>query len=118
MQVKCQRDLSEIDCTEKHDDYGCIYIKENNGFGYCQYEDCVEVQGNNPHVFFSIYFMMTGLHGIHVVAGMGLITWLIFRTSRGHFTPKYYTPVELVGLFWHLVDLIWIFLFPLLYLIG
>ena len=80
--------------------------------------DCVAIEGNNPHVFFSIYFMMTGLHGIHVIAGMALIVWLIIRTIKGHFTPAYYTPVEMVGLFWHLVDLIWIFLFPLLYLIG
>ena len=80
--------------------------------------DCVSIEGNNPHVFFSIYFMMTGLHGIHVIAGMFLIGWLIIRTTKGHFSPAYYTPVELVGLFWHLVDLIWIFLFPLLYLIG
>ena len=80
--------------------------------------DCISISGQNPHVFFSIYFMMTGLHGIHVVAGMVLITWLIIRTSKGHFNSSYYTPVELVGLFWHLVDLVWIFLFPLLYLIG
>ncbi len=80
--------------------------------------DCVSIAGENPHVFFSIYFMMTGLHGIHVVAGMVLITWLIIRTSKGHFNSSYYTPVEIVGLFWHLVDLVWIFLFPLLYLIG
>tara|TARA_B100001123_G_C14959917_1_gene887234 strand:- start:104 stop:757 length:654 start_codon:yes stop_codon:yes gene_type:complete len=80
--------------------------------------DCVSISGQNPHVFFGIYFMMTGLHGIHVLAGMALILWLIFRTSKGHFNSDYYTPVEIVGLFWHLVDLIWIFLFPLLYLIG
>ena len=80
--------------------------------------DCIAISGTNPHVFFSIYFMMTGLHGIHVVIGMGLILWLIIRTIRGHFSPVYYTPVEMVGLFWHLVDLVWIFLFPLLYLIG
>tara|TARA_B100000700_G_scaffold326594_1_gene438578 strand:+ start:1197 stop:1853 length:657 start_codon:yes stop_codon:yes gene_type:complete len=80
--------------------------------------DCMAIQGDNPHVFFSIYFMMTGLHGIHVVIGMGLILWLILRTRKGHFSPAYYTPIEIVGLFWHLVDLIWIFLFPLLYLIG
>lgn len=80
--------------------------------------DCVSIVGQNPHVFFSIYFMMTGLHGIHVVAGMVLIIWLIIRTSKGHFNSSYYTPIEIVGLFWHLVDLVWIFLFPLLYLIG
>lgn len=69
-------------------------------------------------LYFSFYFMMTGLHGTHVLAGMGLITWLIVRAHKGHFGPKYYTPIECVGLFWHLVDLIWIYLFPLLYLVG
>ncbi len=76
------------------------------------------IEGSNPHIFFSIYFMMTGLHGIHVLIGMGLIVWLIIRTSKGHFSSAYYTPIEITGLFWHLVDMIWIFLFPLLYLIG
>ena len=85
---------------------------------HLEYADCIEISGTNPHVFFSIYFMMTGLHGIHVVIGMGLIIWLIIRTIKGHFSSAYYTPVEMVGLFWHLVDLVWIFLFPLLYLIG
>ncbi len=67
--------------------------------------------------FFSIYFLMTGLHGLHVVIGMGAIGWLLYRTTKGHFSSAYFTPVDLVGLYWHLVDLIWIFLFPLLYLI-
>jgi cytochrome c oxidase subunit 3 len=68
-------------------------------------------------MFFSFYFMMTGLHGFHIVAGMVLISWLIRRTARGDFSAHYYTPVDLVGLYWHLVDMIWIYLFPLLYLI-
>jgi cytochrome c oxidase subunit 3 len=76
------------------------------------------IEGTNPHIFFSIYFLMTGLHGLHVLIGMGLIAWLIVRTSKDHFSSEYYTPLELVGLFWHLVDMIWIFLFPLFYLIG
>jgi len=76
------------------------------------------IEGNNPQLFFSIYFLMTGLHGIHVLIGMGLITWMIVRVNRNDFSSEYYTPVEMVGLFWHLVDIIWIFLFPLLYLIG
>ena len=67
--------------------------------------------------FFSCYFLMTGLHGIHVIVGMALITWLLIRAIRGDFSSKYFTPVDLIGLYWHLVDLIWIFLFPLLYLI-
>lgn len=72
---------------------------------------------HNVHIFFGIYFAMTGLHGLHVLIGMGLIVWIMFRTQRGEFGPDYYTPVDLVGLYWHLVDLIWIYLFPLLYLI-
>jgi cytochrome c oxidase subunit III len=67
--------------------------------------------------FFSIYFLMTGLHGIHVLVGMGLYLWLLGRAGRGDFGPGYYVPVDAVALYWHLVDMIWIFLFPLLYLI-
>ena len=70
------------------------------------------------NIFFSIYYVMTGLHGLHVLIGMGLMVWLIVRARKGHFTSEYYSPVEMVGLYWHLVDLIWIFLFPLLYLID
>jgi cytochrome c oxidase subunit 3 len=71
----------------------------------------------NTQVFFSIYFLMTGLHGIHVLAGMAVIAWLLKRSIRGDFGPKYFNPVDFVGLYWHVVDLVWIFLFPLLYLI-
>ena len=71
----------------------------------------------NVHIFFGIYFLMTGLHGIHVIAGMIAIIWAWIRNMRGHFSAEYSTPVDLVGLYWHLVDLVWIFLFPLLYLI-
>jgi cytochrome c oxidase subunit 3 len=71
----------------------------------------------NQFVFFSFYFMMTGLHGFHILGGIGAIGWLIVRALRGDFNSNYYTPVDLVGLYWHLVDLIWIYLFPLLYLI-
>lgn len=67
--------------------------------------------------FFSFYFMMTGLHGLHVLIGMVLMSWLAIRARRGEFSEKYYTPVDLVALFWHLVDMIWIYLFPLYYLI-
>ncbi len=68
-------------------------------------------------IFFSIYFVMTGIHGVHVLIGMALFGWLAWRAKRGDFSSEYYTPVELTGLYWHLVDIIWIFLFPLLYLI-
>lgn len=66
--------------------------------------------------FFSIYFLMTGLHGLHVIIGMGLIAWVMLRVKQGEFNTEYNAPVDLVGLYWHLVDLVWIFLFPLLYL--
>lgn len=71
----------------------------------------------NLALYFSIYYCMTGLHGIHVLTGMGLIAWVFFKTKRGDYTPTQYTSMEGVGLFWHVVDLIWIYLFPLLYLV-
>ncbi len=71
----------------------------------------------NTHRFFAIYYIMTGLHGIHVVIGVGLLSWLLIASIRGRFNSDYYTPVDLVGLYWHIVDLVWIFLFPLFYLI-
>lgn len=71
----------------------------------------------NMFVYFSFYFMMTGLHGFHVLGGMGAITYLVIRAMKGDYSNEYYTPVDLIGLYWHLVDLIWIYLFPLLYLI-
>ena len=67
--------------------------------------------------FFTLYYLMTGLHGIHVLVGMGLYVWLLRRARRGHFGPGYYGPVDAVALYWHLVDMIWIFLFPLFYLV-
>jgi len=60
---------------------------------------------------------MTGLHGIHVLGGIFIFIWLLFRAIRGDFTPEYFGPIDYAALYWHLVDLIWIFLFPLLYLI-
>ena len=74
--------------------------------------------GKDAGIFFACYFMMTGVHGVHVVVGMGLISWILVKTLRGEFSSRYYAPVEGVGLYWHLVDLIWIYLFPLLYLVG
>jgi len=71
----------------------------------------------NAQKFFTIYFLMTGLHGIHVIAGAIVITWLIVLTLRQRFNRDYYTPIDLGGLYWHVVDVIWIFLFPLFYLI-
>ncbi len=68
--------------------------------------------------FFSFYFMMTGLHGFHILGGIAVLLWVLKRSYAGDFSNAYYTPVDLIGLYWHLVDLIWIYLFPLLYLIS
>lgn len=69
-------------------------------------------------LFFSLYFVMTGLHGFHVIVGIGLILWIIKRLAKDDVGAHYFTPVELVGFYWHFVDLVWIYLFPLLYLVG
>lgn len=82
------------------------------------FADGVVQRIDNLPLYFSFYFMMTGLHGVHVLVGMGLILWVLLRVRKGEFGPNYYTPVEGVGLFWHLVDLVWIYLFPLLYLVS
>lgn len=80
--------------------------------------DAAMVADKAPHgVFFSIYFAMTGIHALHIFAGMGAIAWLLKRAKRGDFHSRYFGPVDYVGLYWHLVDLIWIYLFPMLYLI-
>ncbi len=76
------------------------------------------IEGLFAHKFFGIYFLLTGLHGIHVLIGMSVLIWVMSRAAKGHFYEDYYTPVDLGALYWHLVDLIWIFLFPLLYLVG
>lgn len=72
----------------------------------------------NAHIFFSIYFMATGIHAIHILVGIGLLIWVIKRNERGDFNEGYYAGVDIVALYWHLVDLVWIYLFPLLYLID
>ncbi|HEY2798918.1 MAG TPA: cytochrome c oxidase subunit 3 family protein [Thermoanaerobaculia bacterium] len=69
-------------------------------------------------MFFSLYFGMTGLHALHMIVGIGIVGTLLVMAYRGRFTPEYHNPVEVSGLYWHFVDIVWIFLFPLLYLIG
>jgi cytochrome c oxidase subunit 3 len=73
---------------------------------------------DHAQLYFFFYFAMTGLHALHMIIGMGLLLWLVLRARKGTFTPHYFAPVEVVGLYWHFVDIVWIFLFPLLYLIG
>lgn len=105
------------------------YLEKYGGHGKEQPGSLAGVPGNmlpeaghqeppdNLHIFFGIYYLMTGLHALHVLIGIAAIGWLLVRSLKGHFGPDYFIPVDLVGLYWHFVDLIWIFLFPLLYLI-
>ncbi|HUO59394.1 MAG TPA: cytochrome c oxidase subunit 3 family protein [Candidatus Acidoferrales bacterium] len=77
--------------------------------------------GTDPRhaaLFFSLYFAMTGMHALHMVIGIGLLTWLTIRALQGAWTAEYHSPVEMCGLYWHFVDIVWIYLFPLLYLIS
>lgn len=78
-------------------------------------------QSANPEhaqIFFALYFVMTGLHALHMIIGLGIFTWLLIMAWKGRFTPEYHTPLEMGGLYWHFVDIVWIYLFPLLYLID
>lgn len=72
----------------------------------------------NLQLFFCFYFFMTALHALHMIIGLGVMTVMVIMSWRGRFSPEYYAPIEVSGLYWHFVDIIWIFLFPLLYLIG
>ena len=72
----------------------------------------------NVELFYWLYFAMTGVHALHMIIGIGVIGVLIWMARRGRFTPEYHSPVEISGLYWHFVDIVWIFLFPLLYLLG
>jgi cytochrome c oxidase subunit 3 len=72
----------------------------------------------HAQIFFSLYFVMTGLHALHMIIGLGIMSVMLWWAWRGVITPEYYNPIEVSGLYWHFVDIVWIFLFPLLYLIG
>ena len=75
-------------------------------------------EGGHAQIYFSLYFGMTGLHALHMIIGIGILGVLVWQAARGAYSSAYYSPVELTGLYWHFVDIVWIFLFPLLYLSG
>ncbi len=72
----------------------------------------------HARIFFSLYFAMTGLHAFHMIVGIGLMLWMMRCSWKGYFTPSNYDGLEMFGLYWHFVDVVWIFLFPMLYLLG
>jgi cytochrome c oxidase subunit III len=107
---------------------GCVFL----GLKYTEYHEKWEdhhIPGpgfqyadsryfHQAQILFFLYFAMTGMHAIHMIVGVGLLTTLIVMAAGNRFSAAWYTPVEMIGLYWHFVDIVWIFLFPLLYLIG
>jgi cytochrome c oxidase subunit 3 len=87
-------------------------------FSFPQVANAPPVDPFRAEIFFCLYFIMTGFHALHMVIGAGLVSWITIKTLRGAFTAAYHNPVENVGLYWHFVDLVWIYLYPLLYLIS
>jgi cytochrome c oxidase subunit 3 len=73
---------------------------------------------SGAQLFFTFYFVGTALHGVHLLAGLGLVGWIMLRAYRGEFSAPYHTPVEVVGLYWSFVDIVWLVLYPLIYLVG
>lgn len=69
-------------------------------------------------LFYWIYFALTGVHALHMIVGIGLLSFMLYFSIRGRYSPEYHAPIEISGLYWHFVDIVWIFLFPLLYLLG
>lgn len=88
------------------------------GFNFFWDEPNTVQYARQVQIFYCFYFAMTGMHALHMIIGAGIITPLIFMAIRGRFSASYYAPIEVFGLYWHFVDIVWIFLFPLLYLIG
>ncbi len=78
----------------------------------------IHIDQQHEQIYFSLYFAMTGLHALHMIIGVGMFAFLTYYAWKGRYTPKYYTPIEMGGLYWHFVDIVWIYLFPLLYLID
>jgi len=93
-------------------------LHEVPGFNFRFVSSVPGVDPDRVQLFFVLYFIMTGLHALHMLIGAGLVSWVAIAAHRGRYTAAYHNPVENVGLYWHFVDIVWIYLFPLLYLIS
>ncbi len=108
-----------LDYAMEKEKGGAVYLTADERVGYFsngvfdpnKYRDKIRM-------FYYIYFVMTGLHALHMIIGLGIMAWLLWKAWRFSFSADYYSPVEMSGLYWHFVDIVWIFLFPLLYLLG
>ncbi len=103
-----------IKAVEYYDKYEHHHIPGKN----FHFEGLPAEQANITQIYFTIYFAMTGLHALHMIIGIAILFVITWMAWKGRFSPEWHAPVELFGLYWHFVDIVWIFLFPLLYLIG
>lgn len=108
---------TDASLAKKAEDAGYLTSAEKAGY-YANGVLDVNKFRDKVRIFYWIYFAMTGLHALHMIIGLGLMAWLLWKAWIGTFTADYYSPVEMSGLYWHFVDIVWIFLFPLLYLLG
>jgi cytochrome c oxidase subunit III len=111
--------ISESDLELVHQAEKGGYLTESERIGY--YSNGVPDLNkfrDRVQLFFWIYFVMTGLHALHMIIGLGVMAWLLLKAWKNTFSAEYFAPVEIAGLYWHFVDIVWIFLFPLLYLLG
>jgi cytochrome c oxidase subunit 3 len=116
-----------VKADEYHEKYEMHHIPGNSfsiaqftnpaGYGLKE-EPLAPDMAQKTQVFFFLYFAMTGMHALHMIIGIGLLFWLLYRAQRGEFSTGYVAPIENFGLYWHFVDIVWLFLFPLLYLIN
>lgn len=111
------KDIELIKIAEKG---GFLTKSEKIGYysDYSKREISREKIKGKIRIFFWLYFVMTGLHGLHMIVGLGIMLWLLYKAWQSTYSAEYYSPVEVAGLYWHFVDIVWIFLFPLLYLLG
>jgi cytochrome c oxidase subunit 3 len=109
-----------IKAHEWHDEYVHHHVPtfDFNAQDLARENPNLHLEPQRTKLFFSLYFALTGVHALHMVVGIGIFTVIFSMAWRGKFTPEYHTPVEIAGLYWHFVDIVWIYLFPLLYLID
>ena len=102
----------------RHQTAARVAARLSGGFRARAEFDLCRSRRQSVELFFCFYFFMTGVHALHMVIGVGILAVLLVMAWKGHFGPERYNAVEIAGLYWHFVDIVWIFLFPLLYLIG
>ena len=115
--------IKAVEYKEKFDHHhvpGASFKWEEEGHAAAEQPQTAspEMDTGKIQLFYWLYFAMTGVHALHMIIGIGVMLVLLYMSYKGRFTPEYHAPVELSGLYWHFVDIVWIFLFPLLYLIG